>query len=150
MILTTKENLEKAILNGKKIDMHEVFYIKELDNIKNFYPPIGSLYKGGIYIGEYNGKEIVMCLKDEPEQMTWDEAMNIEGRRPLSILEWKIYEENKEIIDEALKKYGDELLKDWYWSSSEYIYNYTNAWVVRPSDGVMYYTNNRVRCVLAF
>ena len=116
-------------------------------------PEIGSLYKGGIYIGECNGKEVIMCLKDEPKKMTWYEAMKIEGRRPLSVLEWEMYKENREIIDKAIKKYGGEPLEGWYWSSSETSNNF--AWDVRPSDGSMSYgsskgTSNRVRCVLAF
>ena len=49
---------------------------------------------------------------------------------------------------------GNCLQEDaFYWSSSEYSYDGL-AWVVRPSDGYMYYNgkNNsrRVRCVLAF
>ena len=131
-------------------------YQKEQPNYEEYSdkekPEIGSLYKGGIYIGEYNGKEVIMCLKDEPEKMIWDEAKKIEGRRPLSLLEWEMYKENKEIIDEALKKNGEPLDDDkWYWSSSEY--SYTGAWGVDADGGVggnykgySFY----VRCVLAF
>ena len=59
-------------------------------------------------------------------------------------------------INIGLQKLSKTQLQNaYYWSSSEYSYNY--AWYVRPSDGDMYgYYNNlktssyRVRCVLAF
>lgn len=135
--------------NCRPVRRDEIVFYKSRNKEK---PAIGSFYKGGIYIGEYNGKEVIMLLEDEPEEMTWNEAMTLEGRRPLSILEWKIYEENKEMIDKALKKYGDPL-ECWYWSSSEG--NNYLAWRVRPSDGSMYTyrknsTNTHVRCVLTF
>ena len=62
---------------------------------------------------------------------------------------------NLDSVQEALEEIKQPQLEeyDWYRSSSE-DYNYYNAWVVRPSDGDMYYTNKdydyRVRCVLAF
>jgi hypothetical protein len=67
-----------------------------------------------------------------------------------------VVSENKKEIDELMKEHGGEPLKDeYYWSSSEYNYGYnygSSAWVVRPSDGYMYYgykgNSNRVRCVL--
>ena len=118
------------------------------------YPQIGDLYKGGIYIGSYNGKDVVMALKDEEDEYTFDEAMDLEDKRPLSLLEWLLYLENKKIIDKKMKHPGGETLKDeYYWSSSENDGNGTGAWVVRPSDGHMYYyvkySSYRVRCVLA-
>ena len=93
-----------------------------------------------------------MALKDEEDEYTFDEAMDLEDKRPLSLLEWLLYLENKEIIDKKLKEHGGEPLKDeYYWSSSDYS---DGAWYVRPSDGGMYYGTKGyslpVRCVLAF
>ena len=58
-------------------------------------------------------------------------------------------------IQNALKKIDQPRLKekDWYWSSSEYNYDY--AWYVSPSKGDISYIDkksngHRVRCVLAF
>lgn len=161
MILETKEDFEKAIIAEKKIKQKVIFYTEEDSELSPIVvdseePEIGDLYKGGIYIRSYNGKDIVMALKDEEDEYTFDEAMDLEDKRPLSFLEWLLYLENKEIIDKKLKEHGGEPLKDaFYWSSSEnYHYNDYYAFVVRPSDGTMIYTDkpgsNRVRCVLAF
>ena len=162
MILNKLEDFTNAILRGEKINHETVFYTGILDDVtengsdnKSPHPQIGDLYKGGIYIGSYNGKDVVMALKDEEDEYTFDEAMNLEDKRPLSLLEWLLYLENKEIIDKKLKEHGGEPLKDeYYWSSSEYYGNDYYAWVVRPSDGGMNYGSKhlsyRVRCVLAF
>lgn len=160
MILETKEDFEKAIIAEKKIKQKVIFYTEEDSELSPIVvdsekPKIGDLYKGGIYIGSYNGKDVVMALKDEEDEYTFDEAMDLGHKRPLSLLEWLLYLENKEIIDKKLKEHGGKPLKDaFYWSSSEG--SYTSAWHVRPSDGGMsnlsYYKNTSlpVRCVLAF
>lgn len=159
MILETKEDFEKAIIAEKKIKQKVIFYTEEDSELSPIVvdsekPKIGDLYKNGIYIGSYNGKDVVMALKDEGEY-TFDEAMDLEDKRPLSLLEWLLYLESKEIIDKKLKEHGGEPLKDeYYWSSSESDDYDGYAWVVRPSDGSMYsYTkdsSNRVRCVIEF
>lgn len=162
MILETKEDFEKAIIAEKKIKQKVIFYTEEDSELSPIVvdsekPKIGDLYKNGIYIGSYNGKDVVMALKDEGEY-TFDEAMDLEDKRPLSFLEWLLYLENKEIIDKKLKKYRGELLKnEYYWSSSEYYcnYNYPTVWVVKPSNGSMCSnglksTSYRVRCVIEF
>lgn len=160
MILETKEDFEKAIITRKEIKQKVIFYTEEDSELSPIVvdsekPKIGDLYKNGIYIGSYNGKDVVMALKDEGEY-TFDEAMDLEDKRPLSFLEWLLYLENKEIIDKKLKEHGGEPLKgEYYWSSSENYYGGDYAWVVRPSDGYMtnYGTKNNskpVRCVLAF
>ena len=67
-----------------------------------------------------------------------------------------VISENKKEIDELMKEHGGEPLKDeYYWSSSENYgyYGGSYAWVVRPSDGTVYYAylkyySNPVRCVL--
>lgn len=159
MILETKEDFEKAIIAEKKIKQKVIFYTEEDSELSPIVvdseePEIGDLYKSGIYIGSYNGKDVVMALKDEEDEYTFDEAMDLEDKRPLSLLEWLLYLENKEIIDKKLKEHGGEPLKDkYYWSSSE-TYGYY-AWLVRPSNGSMYGTSYKgyslpVRCVLAF
>ena len=159
MILETKEDFEKAIIARKEIKQRVIFYTEEDSELSPIVvdseePEIGDLYKSGIYIGSYNGKDVVMALKDEEDEYTFDEAMDLGHKRPLSLLEWLLYLENKEIIDKKLKEHRGEPLKDkYYWSSSEN--NHTNAWTVRPSDGTMYGNFNKnhsvpVRCVLAF
>lgn len=159
MILETKEDFEKAIITRKEIKQKVIFYTEEDSELSPIVvdsekPKIGDLYKSGIYIGSYNGKDVVMALKDEEDEYAFDEAMDLEDKRPLSLLEWLLYLENKKIIDKKLKEHSGEPLKDeYYWSSSEYGHDY--AWRVRPSDGGMYsygdkYYSKPVRCVLAF
>lgn len=160
MILETKEDFEKAIIAEKKIKQKVIFYTEEDSELSPIVvdsekPKIGDLYKNGIYIGSYNGKDVVMALKDEEDEYTFNEAMDLEDKRPFSLLEWLLYLENKEIIDKKLKKHGGELQKNkYYWSSSEYYYHGHYAWVVSPSDGCMdylaKYTSHRVRCVIEF
>lgn len=164
MILNKLEDFTNAILRGEKINHETVFYTGILDDVtengsdnKSPHPQIGDLYKNGIYIGSYNGKDVVMALKDEEDEYTFDEAMDLGHKRPLSLLEWLLYLENKEIIDKKLKKYRGELLKnEYYWSSSEYTGSSDSyAWNVRPSDGYMFnYSYKRysypVRCVIEF
>lgn len=159
MILNKLEDFTNAILRGEEINHKTVFYTGRLDEVtenSSLHPQIGDLYKSGIYIGSYNGKDVVMALKDEEDEYAFDEAMNLEDKRPLSLLEWLLYLENKEIIDKKLKEHGGEPLKDeYYWSSSEGSYlSDSTAWVVSPSDGYVYYDDKdgrgRVRCVLAF
>lgn len=108
MILNKLEDFINAILRGEEINHKTVFYTGILDDVtengsdnKSPHPQIGDLYKGGIYIGSYNGKDVVMALKDEEDEYTFDEAMNLEDKRPLSLLEWLLYLENKEIIDKS-------------------------------------------------
>lgn len=160
MILETKEDFEKAIITRKEIKQKVIFYTEEDSELSPIVvdsekPKIGDLYKSGIYIGSYNGKDVVMALKDEEDEYAFDEAMDLEDKRPLSLLEWLLYLENKKIIDKKLKEHSGEPLKDeYYWSSSEGSLDGYYAWVVRPSDGGMYYTSKtysyRVRYVLAF
>lgn len=163
MILNKLEDFTNAILRGEEINHETVFYTGMLDEVtenssdnKSLHPQIGDLYKNGIYIGSYNGKDVVMALKDEEDEYTFDEAMDLEDKRPLSLLEWLLYLENKKIIDKKIKKHGGEPLKDdYYWSSSEFnLSSDDTAWVVRSSDGGMYGGNKTysgpVRCVLAF
>lgn len=72
MILETKEDFEKAIIAEKKIKQKVIFYTEEDSELSPIVvdsekPKIGDLYKGGIYIGSYNGKDVVMALKDEED-----------------------------------------------------------------------------------
>lgn len=162
MILETKEDFEKAIIARKEIKQKVIFYTEEDSELSPIVvdsekPKIGDLYKSGIYIGSYNGKDVVMALKDEEDEYTFNEAMDLGYKRPLSLLEWLLYLENKEIINKKLKKHGGELLKnEYYWSSSENDYNnYPTVWVVRPFNGSMCSnglkgTSYRVRCVIEF
>lgn len=157
MILNKLEDFTNAILRGEEINHKTVFYTGRLDEVtenSSLHPQIGDLYKSGIYIGSYNGKDVVMALKDEEDEYAFDEAMDLEDKRPLSLLEWLLYLENKEIIDKKLKEHSGEPLKDeYYWSSSEDSSN--RAWYVSPSDGYVYGNDGKgssrpVRCVLAF
>ena len=106
--------------------------------------------------GEIPHKFIVYKHDIKEECDWWDGKKACEDifcRMP-TCKELLVISENKKEIDELMKEHGGEPLKDeCYWSSSEYYdyYDY-NAWVVRPSDGYVYYNykhySYRVRCVL--
>lgn len=99
---------------------------------------------------EVNGRFINIALKDESNCLNW---YNAPEKGIPSPAEWLAISENFEAVNKALKRAGGEPLKDeYYWSSSETNYYYdSSAWVVRPSDGSMYYYGKnrryRVRCV---
>lgn len=106
--------------------------------------------------GEIPHKFIVYKHDIKEECDWWDGKKACEDifcRMP-TCKELLVISENKKEIDELMKEHGSEPLKDeYYWSSSENYYDYDHyAWVVRPSDGYMYYYYKngryRVRCVL--
>lgn len=98
----------------------------------------------------------IVYKRDIGEYDWWDGKKACEDifcRMP-TCKELLIISENKKEIDKLMKKHGGEPLEDkYYWSSSEYgsTGDY-HAWVVSPSDGIMYYYgkygSGRVRCVL--
>lgn len=78
----------------------------------------------GVRAAAINGRVIVIALQDEPQQMSWYDAVKI-GIPTKE--EWMAIAENLDAVNEALVRAGGEPLKnDWYWSSSEYSSNY--AW----------------------
>ena len=97
----------------------------------------------------------IVYKRDIGEYDWWDGKKACEDifcRMP-TCKELLIISENKKEIDKLMKEHGGEPLKDkYYWSSSENGSYDDYAWVVRPSDGFMYYLgktgSNRVRCVL--
>lgn len=105
----------------------------------------------GVRAAAINGRVIVIALQDEPQQMSWYDAVKI-GIPTKN--EWMAIAENLDAVNKALVRAGGEPLeKIWYWSSSEY--NLTTAWYSTfltsyglDWDGKNYY--NYVRPVLAF
>lgn len=78
----------------------------------------------GVFAGYLHKKEVWVGLHDEPEQMTWDKAMEWakENNRHIpTIDELALAYLHKDEINAALLANGGEPLKedDWYWSSSE-------------------------------
>ncbi len=71
----------------------------------------------GVRAAAINGRVIVIALQDEPQQMSWYDAVKI-GIPTKN--EWMAIAENLDAVNEALVRAGGEPLKnDWYWSSSE-------------------------------
>lgn len=158
MILTTDKDFADAVKRGQKIKKQTVYYTVKHLKIGDFVEGKG-IYAGVLYDenGE-NPKSLFVAMKDAPEKMNWSTAMAQDyGQYRLpDIRELTQIHLYKDAINAGLRKNGGEALKDnWYWSSSEgdYFTDY-DAWVVRPSDGLMYgyakYGSYRVRCVLAF
>ena len=143
MILTTKQDFENAILKGEEIKTQTVFYTGELVKDKDTLN-IGDYDKDkGIFAGYLHGKQVWVSMNDEPEQMTWDEAMKPEkaGRHVPTIDELTLAYLHKDEINKALIEHGGEAFKedDCYWSSSESIDSY--SWVLDMGSGDRDYGN---------
>lgn len=178
MILTDKEDFEKAILNGKEIKTQIMFYTDELECVEADEPEVevknnerlkpGDLYyrndeligvvvASNVYV---NGsfKTIVVALHSEDEEMTWHEAVNFykdnpDGWRLPTKEEQALMIANIKEINQALERCDGEPIKGWYWSSSET--NDYYAWYSYFSNeyGLNYGNKNysyEVRPVLAF
>ena len=78
----------------------------------------------GVRAAQINGRVIVLALRDKPETMNWYDAVKVGIPSKEELL---AIAENFDAVNKALIRAGGEPLKrDWYWSSSEYSYNY--AW----------------------
>lgn len=141
MILSTKEDFEKAVLSGEEIKYSKVFYTGEIDtSVLNLapvafageleqkvseQPKIGDYNKDlGVFAGYLHGKQVWVGMKDEPEQMTWDEAMKWAKKNKKhipTIDELTVAYLHKDEINASLEANGGEPFKedDWYRSSSE-------------------------------
>lgn len=138
MILNTKEGFEKAILSGEEIKHKTVFYTGGLSE-KPVNLAIGTFdEKLGVYAGELRGKQVWVALKDARKQMTWGKAKEWcekQGGHLPSIDELTVAYLNKEAVNKALVEHGGKPFKedDWYWSSSEYNYNF--SWILNMGSG---------------
>ena len=126
MILSTKEDFEKAVLNGEEIKHSTIFYIGELKQTVSEQPKIGDYNKDlGVFAGYLHKKEVWVSLHDEPEQMTWKQATEWAEKNNKNIPtidELTVAYLHKDEINAALEANGGEPFKedDWYWSSSEF------------------------------
>lgn len=151
MILETKEDFEKAILNGEEIKYSTTFYTEKLEQTKPL--EIGDYNpKLGIFAGFLHGNQVWVGVKDEPEKMTWNEAMKwAEDNKKYipTIDELTVSYLHKDEINTALEANGGEpFIDDYYWSSSEGS-NY-GSWHLHVGSGTRGYitksANNYVRC----
>lgn len=146
MILSTFEDVKKAIINGGIIKTKTILYtenkdISEMADItsEHFLYNIGYYDpKYGVYIGICHNKHIWAGHKDAPEKMDWDDAVkwcrnyNIDNDDDIPYHlptkeELMLIYANLTIINKSLEENSCGPLKDgWYWSSSEYNGNY--AW----------------------
>ena len=107
----------------------------------------------GVRAAAINGRVIIIALQDEPQQMSWYDAVKI-GIPTKN--EWMAIAENLDAVNEALVRAGGEpLKKSWYWSSSEYSYGYAWGSYLGYSYGLgsnlkYGYDGQYVRPVLAF
>lgn len=110
----------------------------------------------GILCNVTDTHEIAIMPVESEERLNFDEAQQFcqaEGGRCPTIDELTGIFLNKNKINAALKAANlPELKESWYWSSTEYVYNY--AWRLDMSDGSRLanyknYDNRYVRPVLA-
>lgn len=92
----------------------------------------------GVFAGYLHKKQVWVGMNDEPEQMTWAEAMawaKENNKHIPTIDELTVAYLHKDEINAALEANGGEPLKedDWYWSSSEYDSDY--SWLLGMTGG---------------
>lgn len=92
----------------------------------------------GVFAGYLHKKQVWVGMNDEPEQMTWAEAMawaKENNKHIPTIDELTVAYLHKDEINAALEANGGEPLKedDWYWSSSEY--NSYYSWELSMLNG---------------
>jgi len=112
----------------------------------------------GIAIVEDDNHAFLILPKDIKEVDWWDGKRKCEEQfaQMPNLRQLEAIYKNKEVLNKAFIAAGGEALDDevFYWSSTEYDYNF--AWVLRMSDGNrnLYYKSNYfniyVRPVLAF
>lgn len=91
----------------------------------------------GVRAAAINGRVIIIALQDEPQQMSWYDAVKI-GIPTKN--EWMAIAENLDAVNEALVRAGGEpLKKSWYWSSSEYDGKWAWGSYLSISYGLDYY-----------
>ena len=91
----------------------------------------------GVRAAAINGRVIVIALQDEPQQMSWYDAVKI-GIPTKN--EWMAIAENLDAVNKALVRAGGEpLKKSWYWSSSEASGNFAWGSYLNGSYGLSTY-----------
>ena len=86
---------------------------------------VGQKYNGGIYIGTFNGKKIIIAEQDAPEELNFTDAKEYCSTLELNgYTDW--YLPSKDELNFAYKNARDLMKGDWYWSSTEY--SATLAW----------------------
>lgn len=138
MILNTKKDFEKAILNGEEIKHSTIFYTGKLEQTAPEQLKIGDYNpKLGVFAGYLHGKQVWVGMKDEPEEMTWCEAMELKKKNNKhipTIDELTVAYLHKDEINTALEANGGEpFIDDYYWSSSEYSNYY--SWFLNMGSG---------------
>ena len=129
---------------------------------------IGDYIPGkGVYAGELKEDEGIYQIfvplfnykEDEKNNFSWNEAIkidfsyfNVAGMILPTIQMLSLIFLNKKHINSKIKELGGDILEGYFWSSTEYGYNY--AWILRMSDGLRgwddkYSSNDYVRPVLA-
>lgn len=101
--------------------------------------------KYGVFAGYLHKKEVWVGLKDEPEEMSWYEAMNwaTENNKHIpSVDELTLAYLHKDEINSTLKVKGGEPFKtnNHYWSSSEVISG--GSWALNMGSGFRGYGHN--------
>lgn len=116
---------------------------------------IGDYIPGkGVYAGELKEDECIYQIfvplfnykEDEKNNFSWNEAIkidfsyfNVEGMILPTIQMLSLIFLNKKYINYKIKELGGDILEGYFWSSTEYVYDY--AWILRMSDGYRNYTN---------
>ncbi len=124
---------------------------------------IGDYIPGkGVYAGELKEDECIYQIfvplsnykEDEKNNFSWNEAIkidfsyfNVEGMILPTIQMLSLIFLNKKYINSKIKELGGDILEGYFWSSTEYDFDY--AWLLRMSDGTRFsnYKYNLSGCV---
>ena len=174
IVLESLNEILSAHMRGEYPELALVIPAKEAepsntkDNISTEKYEVGKYYSGlGVYAGELKKQDgfygIFAALQDagekdedgDSQEYTWEDTRIVslpEGYRVPDIRELTLIHLNIDDVNAGLSAAGGEKLEGYYWSSTEYDYNY--AWNLRMSDGgrnyyYKNYINLYVRPVLA-
>jgi hypothetical protein len=85
---------------------------------KSNTPKVGQKYQGGIYIGDFNGKKIIIAEQDAPEKLNFTDAKEYCSNLDLNgHTDW--YLPSMDELKFAYENARDLMKARWYWSSAE-------------------------------